>query len=173
LKKEYAINDQWVSYELHPETPPAGMPLSERFRGYDLSSFYNQLRARGKEVGVVFGNLKVLSNSRLALMASEYARDLGKYDSFHENIFHAYFTNALDIGKLDVIADIAKKSGLDEKETLNAVNNGRYASRLNEARKEGRLLGVTGIPLFIINNKYQITGAQPIETFRHYLDKIQ
>ena len=173
MKKEYAINDQWVSYELHPETPPAGMPLSERFRGYDLSSFYNQLRARGKEVGVVFGNLKVLSNSRLALMASEYARDLGKYDSFHENIFHAYFTNALDIGKLDVIADIAKKSGLDEKETLNAVNNGRYASRLNEARKEGRLLGVTGIPLFIINNKYQITGAQPIETFRHYLDKIQ
>ena len=137
MKKEYAIDDQWVSYELHPETPPAGMLLSERFKGYDLSSFYEQLRARGKEVGVVFGNQTVLSNSRLALMASEYARDQGRYDSFHENMFHAYFTEGLDIGKLDVIADVAKKSGLDEKETLSAVRDGRYASRLNEARKEG------------------------------------
>ncbi len=91
------------------------MLLSERFKGYDLSSFYEQLRAQGKAVGVVFGNLKVLSNSRLALMASEYARDQGQYDSFHENMFHAFFTEALDIGKLDVIANVAKKSGLDEK----------------------------------------------------------
>jgi predicted DsbA family dithiol-disulfide isomerase len=148
------------------------MLLSERFRGYDISSFYDQLRARGKEVGVVFGNLKILSNSRLALMASEYARDKGRYDSFHENMFHAFFTEGLDIGNLKVIADVAKKSGLDEKETLSAVRDGRYASRLNETRKEGQLLGLTGIPLFVIENKYQITGAQPIETFRSYLDKI-
>ena len=173
MKKEYAINDKWVSYELHPETPPAGMLLSERFKGYDLSSFYEQLRTRGKEVGVVFGNLTLLSNSRLALMASEYARDQGRYDSFHENMFHAYFTEGLDIGNLDVIAAVARKSGLDEKETLSAVRDGRYASRLNEARKEGQLIGLTGIPLFIIENKYKIVGAQPIETFRDLLDKIK
>jgi len=162
-----------MSYELHPETPPAGMLLSDRFRGYDLSSFYDQLRARGKEVGVVFGNLTVLSNSRLALMASEYARDLGRYDSFHKNMFYAYFTEGLDISKADVIADVAGKSGLDERETLSAVRDGRYASRLNETRKEGNLLGLTGIPLFIIDNKYQFVGAQPMETFRYYLDKIK
>jgi predicted DsbA family dithiol-disulfide isomerase len=173
LKKEYAIDDKWVSYELHPETPPAGMLLSERFRGYDLSSFYDQLRARGKEAGIVFGDLTVLSNSRLALMASEYARDLGRYDSFHKNIFHAYFTEGLDIGKLSVIAAIAVKSGLDEKETLSAVRDDRYASRLNETRKEGQLIGLTGVPLFVIENKYKIVGAQPIETFRNLLDKIK
>jgi len=173
LKKEYTIDDKWVSYELHPETPPAGMLLSERFRGYDLSSFYDQLRARGKEVGVVFGDLTVLSNSRLALMASEYARDLGRYDSFHRNIFHAYFTEGLDIGKLNVIATIAGKSGIDEKETLITVNDDRYASRLDEARKEGQSIGLTGVPLFVIENKYKIVGAQPIETFRNLLDKIK
>ena len=149
------------------------MLLSDRFRGYDLSSFYDQLRTRGKEVGVVFGNLTVLSNSRLALMAAEYARDQGRYDSFHENIFHAYFTEGLDIGKADVIADVAGKSGLDEKETLSAVGDGRYASRLNEARKEASLIGLTGVPLFVIENKYQIVGAQPMETFRYYLDKTK
>ena len=173
LKQEYAINDEWVSYELHPETPSAGMLLSERFRGYDLSSFYENLRAQGKAVGVVFGTHTILSNSRLALMASEYARDHGRYDSFHKNIFHAYFTQGLDIGKLDVIAYVAGKSGLDEKETLSAIRDGRYALRLNETRKEGQLIGLTGIPLFVIENKYQITGAQPIETFRSYLDKIK
>jgi predicted DsbA family dithiol-disulfide isomerase len=173
LKKEYAIDDHWVSFELHPETPPEGMLLSERFKGYDLSSFYNQLRARGKEVGVVFGTHTLLSNSRLALIASEYARDEGRYDSFHENMFHAYFTEGLDIGKTDVIAAVAKKSGLDEKETLSAVGDGRYASRLNETRKEASLIGLTGVPLFVIENKHKIVGAQPIETFRDLLDKIK
>jgi predicted DsbA family dithiol-disulfide isomerase len=173
LKKEYAIDDKWVSYELHPETPPAGMLLSERFKGYDLSSFYDQLRARGKEVGVAFGTHTILSNSKLALMASEFARDQGQYESFHENMFHAYFTKGLDIGKPDVIADVAKKSGLDEKETLSAIRDGRYTSRLNETRKEASLIGLTGVPLFVIENKHKIVGAQPIETFRDLLDKIK
>ncbi len=173
MKREYTIDDQWVSYELHPETPPVGMLLSERFKGNDLTSFYDQLRLRGKEVGVTFGNHTLLSNSRLALMASEYARDMGRHASFHENIFYAYFTEGLDIGHPDVIAAITGKSGLDEKETLSAVNEGRYESRLNEARREGQLIGLTGVPLFIIENKYKIVGAQSIEVFRDILDKLK
>jgi predicted DsbA family dithiol-disulfide isomerase len=158
---------------LHPETPPAGMLLSERFKGRDLSSFYEQLRARGREVGIVFNTHTLLSNSRLALQAGEYARDQGLYDAFHENMFHAYFTESLDIGNPDVIAAVAAKSGLNAKETLAAVKDGRYASRLVEASKEGQLLGLTGIPLFIVNNKYKIVGAQPIEVFRDFLSKIK
>jgi predicted DsbA family dithiol-disulfide isomerase len=104
-------------------------------------------------------------------MAAEFARDQGMYDSFHENIFHAYFTEGLDIGNLDVIAAVAGKSGLDEKETRSAVLDSRYKSRLDDARKEGQLLGLTGIPLFIVENKYKIVGAQPIEVFRNLLKK--
>jgi predicted DsbA family dithiol-disulfide isomerase len=162
-----------VSYELHPETPPQGVLLSERFKGRDLSSFYQQLRARGKEVGVVFGDRTLLSNSRRALMASEYARDLNHYGSFHENMFHAYFTEGLDIENSDVIAAVAAQSGLDAKETLKAVNNSHYVSRLDEARREGQLIRLTGVPLFILEKKYKIIGAQPIEVFRSLLDKIK
>jgi len=149
------------------------MLLSDRFRGHDLSLFFEHIFHLGKEAGLVFGHVKILSNSRLALMASEYARDQGHYDAFHENIFHAYFTEGLDIGKVDVIAAVARKSGLDEKEIIRVVHDGRYAVRLNDAKKEGELLGLTGIPLFIINNKHQITGTQAIETFRKFIDKIQ
>jgi predicted DsbA family dithiol-disulfide isomerase len=172
LKKQYEIADTWVSYELHPETPSSGVLLSERFKGYDLNSFQEQLRKRGEEAGVVFGDRTILSNSRSALLASEFARDAGLYDSFHENMFQAYFTNGLDIGNQDVIAAVAKKSGLDEKEALSAVRDGRYLTRLTEARKEGHQLNLTGIPLFIVENKYKIVGAQPIEVFRDLLAKL-
>jgi predicted DsbA family dithiol-disulfide isomerase len=173
LKKEYSINDQWVSYELHPETPPSGMLLSERFKGRDLTPFYEQLRSRGKELGIVFNSHTLLSNSRLSLMASEYARDMDKYEAFHQNIFQAYFTESLDIGNPDIIAAIAGKSGLDAKKMLAAVNDGRYASRLDEALREGQQLGLTGIPLFVVNSKYKIVGAQPLEVFRDFLDKLK
>ncbi len=139
LKKEYAIDDTWVSYELHPETPPAGMLLSERFQGYDLSGFYDQLRARGKEVDIVFGNRTLLSNSKLALEASEYARDLGKHRDFHENIFYTYFTEGLDIGNLEVIASVAGKSGIDEARMLSAVEDGRYLPRLISCQERGTI----------------------------------
>jgi len=80
---------------------------------------------------------------------------------FHQNIFHGILRRP-GIGKADVIAAVAGKSGLDEKETLSAVRDDRYASRLNETRKEASLIGLTGVPLFVIENKYKIVGAQPI-----------
>lgn len=173
MKKEYEIDEHWVSYELHPETPPAGVLLSERFKGRDLSSFYEQLRARGNEVDIVFNTHTLLSNSRLALMASEFARDEGRYEAFHESMFRAYFTESLDIGNLDVIAAVATKSGLNGKKTLAAASDGRYASRLDNVKREGQLLGLTGIPLFIINNQYKIVGVQPLEVFRDFFDKMK
>jgi len=106
-------------------------------------------------------------------MASEFARDKGQYHSFHENIFHAYFTEGLDIGNMNVIADVTEKSGLDKKEVLSAVKDSRYASRLADARKEGQLISLTGVPTFIINNKHKIVGAQPIEVFRDFLSKTK
>jgi predicted DsbA family dithiol-disulfide isomerase len=161
-----------VSYELHPETPREGVLLSERFKGMDMAGFYEQLRARGREAGVVFGGRALLSNSRLALAASEFARDQGKFESFHENIFRAYFTYGRDIGSGEIIAAIAGESGLDAAEMMKAVEDGRYAPRLADVRKEGRLIDLTGVPTFMIETKYKIVGAQPIGVFREFLNKI-
>ena len=137
-----------------------------------MSGFYDQLRRRGKEAGVIFGNRAILSNSRLALEASEYARDMGKYEAFHENIFHAYFTEALDIGIPNVLATVAKKSGLDDTDMLKSLKDGRYSKRLEQARKEAQEINLTGVPTFLINAKRKIVGAQPIDVFRNLFDKI-
>ena len=172
LKKTYDIKDTWISYELHPETPPEGILLSERFKGHDVSQMYDQLRQRGKEVGIVFGNLTLLSNSRLALEASEYARDKGKYEKFHETIFRFYFTEGDDIGNIGIIASAAVKSGLDAGDMMKAISEKRYRSRLSEARQEGAKINLSGVPTFIINEKHKIVGAQPVEVFRELFSKL-
>jgi predicted DsbA family dithiol-disulfide isomerase len=134
---------------------------------------YDHLRQRGKEFGIIFGDRTLLSNSRLALEASEYARDMGKYESFHEAMFRSYFTEANDIGSLDVIKPVAAESGLDAGDMMNALKDGRYRSRLAEARQEGEMIKLTGVPTFIINNKYKIVGAQSVDVFKEVLNKIE
>jgi Predicted dithiol-disulfide isomerase involved in polyketide biosynthesis len=98
---------------------------------------------------------------------------MNKYESFHENIFHAYFTDGLDIGSLDVISSAAKKSGLDADDLLDVIKDERYKPRLASARKEGRLINLTGVPTFIINDKHRIVGAQQIDVFRDLFNNFR
>ena len=121
---------------------------------------------------VVFGNRTLLSNSRLALEASEYARDMGKFESFHETMFHYYFTEAHDIGSIGVITRVAVNSGLDAGDMMNAISEKRYRLRLTQARQEGEKINLTGVPTFIINGKEKIVGAQPVEVFKEVFSRM-
>jgi len=109
----------------------------------------------------------------MALEASEYARDAGCYDSFHDHIFRAYFTEARDIGDLDVLLELAQGEDLDTADLRVALQEGRYASRLNEARREGQQAGINAVPTFIINGEFRIVGAQSLDFFRDRLREIQ
>ena len=133
---------------------------------------FDHLRRRGKEFGIVFGDLTVLSNSRLSLEASEYARDRGKHEQFHERIFHAYFTEKIDIGDAKKLSELAAECGLDGIDMMQALKDRRYKSKLDEAKEEGMMIQLTGVPTFIVNNKHKIVGAQPVEVFTDLLDKI-
>ena len=130
---------------------------------------FDNLRLRGKDFRIVFGDLTVLSNSRLSLEASEYARDKGKYEQFHEQIFHAYFTEAMDIGNSEILRNIASGCGLDPVDMMQALKDDCYKLRLDESRKEGLKIQLTGVPTFMINNKHKIVGAQPIKAFADIL----
>ena len=133
---------------------------------------YDQLRQRGKEFNIVFADRTLLSNSRLALEASEYARDKGKYERFHENMFLGYFTEARDIGSVEVISAIAARYDLDVDDMMDALEDGRYRPRLVQARKEGEKINLTGVPTFIINEKFKIVGAQPMQVFQETFGRI-
>jgi predicted DsbA family dithiol-disulfide isomerase len=133
---------------------------------------YDHIRQRGKEFSITFGDVTLLPNSRLALEASEYAREMGKYESFHENMFRFYFTEAYDIGSIGVITSVATESGLDAGGMMNAISEKRYRPRLTQARQEGEKINLTGVPTFIVNEKHKIVGAQPVEVFKEVFSRV-
>ncbi len=157
--------------EIHPETPPRGRPLNELFQQADIDRMMEHLRTMGAPFGIIFADRSFLSNSRLALIAAEFAREQGRLQPVHEAIFSAYFSQGLDIGDLDVLADIIRKVGLDTEAFNNAVRGSTYASRLLAAQQEAARAGVTGVPTFVIASERKIVGAQPIDVFRKALRK--
>ena len=144
-----------------------------RLPGIDWDEMYHNLRRSGSQFGITFGDVKLLSNSRKALEASEYARDQGKYGEFHEKVFYAYFAEMQDIGRVDVILELARSAGMDAKELKVSLEEGRYTTRLEESLREGRLYNVSAVPTFIIDEKYNIVGAQPIEVFQEALKSVE
>lgn len=169
LKKEYDIHEEWVSYELHPEVPPEGVLLSEKFPDYDLKGLFEELRTKGERYGYTFEDATLLPNSRKALEAGEFARDHGKHASFHAAVFHAYFGEGRNIGQVPVLLDIASQVGLDRDELERALNEDRYEDRLEGGHEEGDRYDVSVLPTFVFDGGDKIVGLRSIEAFRQVL----
>ena len=133
---------------------------------------YETLRQKGMELRISFGDLTLLANSRLAMQASEFARDQKNFVAFHEALFHAYFTELRDIGDMEVIIDIAHQVPLDTRELQAVLQENRYLPRLKAVSEEARQLNITAAPTFLVNGQFKIVGALPIETLRSSLLKI-
>jgi len=156
---------EWKGYELHPETPPQGVKLSILFPGFNPESMVERLRRAGTPYGISFNKIERLSNSRLSLEASEFARDRGSYEKLHSRFFEAYFLEGRDIGSLETVLEIADEAGLDKVELKEALHKGIYRDRLQEHRELGLRYTVAGLPTFIINGEDKIVGAREYETF--------
>jgi predicted DsbA family dithiol-disulfide isomerase len=160
---------EWISVEIHPDTPERGRPLTELFRQVDIDLMMKHLRSMGASFGITFVDRSLLSNSRPALFAAEFARQQDRFQAVHEAIFSAYFSKGFDIGDTDVLSDIVEKTGLDAALLKNAINSRIYASRLLQAQQEAVQAGITGVPTFVIAGKTTIVGAQPLDVFRKTL----
>ena len=104
------------------------------------------------------------------MQAGEFAREKGVYDPYHEAVFKAFFTDCLDIGNYQVIADIITSLGLEPDQLEKAVQNQVYVRILEQTKKKASKSMVTAAPTFFIEGGAQITGAQPLETFREAFD---
>jgi len=170
LKNRFDIEMEHIGIEIHPETPDEGVDLRGRISG--IEELYENLRSRGKEYSLNFCDAKLLSNSRKALIVGEYARKVGKNAEFTHEVFKAYFERCLDIGKEAVILEIAQKVGLAKKEVEDCLKNklcqNSFANNCVEARK----LDISGVPTFMVNGKYRITGVQSEETFVELFEQV-
>jgi predicted DsbA family dithiol-disulfide isomerase len=148
------------------------VPLAERFAPDKIAGLYEVLRQKGRELGISFGNLVHLANSLLAMQASEFARDHGKFAAFHTALFYAYFTELRNIGDMEVIMDIGQQLALDSRDLQAALDENIYLPRLHAVSEEARQMNITAVPTFLVNGQFKIVGALPIETFRRNLLEI-
>jgi predicted DsbA family dithiol-disulfide isomerase len=143
--------------------------MTSRFRSEDIKRIMEHLRIMGTPFGIIFVDRPLLSSSRLALQAAEFAREQNLFDPLHTALFAAYFSQGMDIGNIDVLAMIAKEAGLDAGAMQQALQGGKYLPALEAAKEEAAVRGVTGVPTFFIGDKKSVVGAQPIDVFRKAL----
>mgnify|MGYP006268797089 CR=1 FL=1 len=172
LKKEFDLAVDWLGFEIHPETPPGGMPLIKMFPRADADGMTRRLNGMGAPFGLAFRKIVNISNSRLSLEAGEFAKEQGRFDAFHHEVFRTYFSEGKDIGDIDVLAQIGKDSGVDSAALRSALETGRYRKRLDTVKAEAVGLHVTAAPTFIVNDANRIVGAQPLEVFRERFNTL-
>ena len=133
----------------------------------------NQLEQQAKEIGLDYHmDTLIPTNSYDALRLSYYAEEKGKMKEMMERLMKAYLVDSLDIGDYATLAGLAGEIGLNEKEALDALADDRYSENITRDRADGLKIGIQGVPFFIVNDKYTITGAQPSETFLEILQKV-
>jgi predicted DsbA family dithiol-disulfide isomerase len=172
LRKEFDLAMEWLGFEIHPETPPEGMPLIKMFPRADVEGMTRRLNSIGAPFGLTFKKIVNISNSSLCLEAGEFAKEQGRFDEFHHAVFETYFSHGKNIGDMVVLEQIGKGSGLDTAALRSALETGKYRKKLDKVKEEATGLSVTAAPTFIINNTDRIVGAQPIEVFRERLRSL-
>ncbi len=113
-----------------------------------------------------------IPNTRLAHEATEYARAQGKHEEFHRVLFHLYYGEGQDIGSWQVLRAAAQETGLDSDEMQRDVESGKYTLAVEEQIKEAQELGISGVPTYILDDRYAIVGAQPYQVFERVLARL-
>ena len=172
LRKEYNLDVEWRPFEIHPETPKEGA-LTEDLpfpKGYLEMAFANVKRLADED-GLKLKFSDKLSNSRLALYISEFARKKGKFEEYHKLVLDAYWLDGKDIGDKSLLFDLAESVGLDKKEIEDYLSTGEPSTVVQQSLKEVRNYGINGVPAFIIEDRL-IYGAQPYKVFKQVINEV-
>ena len=156
--------------EMEIETLWKGVPIALRDgrarAGRDLNPTERQkVITVAAETGINVVPPEHWLNTKAALEGAELAREAGVFARYHELVFRAAFDDRLDIGKLDLLTDLAEKTGLDRREFERAIASGRMSSKIADHKREADDFSALGYPTFILGD-FPLIGIQPIDTMR-------
>ncbi len=164
----------WKSFQLNPslQTQP-GKSISQYLaetKGWTLSyakQMNDYVTSMAKEEGLEYDLDKaVVANSFDAHRLLQLAKKYKKGDLLEEQLFKAYFTEGKNTADPDTLLQIAEKAGLDAHEVRQLLQDKNlYKEEVLKDIYEARQVGVSGVPFFVINQKYAVSGAQAPETF--------
>jgi predicted DsbA family dithiol-disulfide isomerase len=134
----------------------------------------SQIIAQAKALGLDynFEDLKP-TNTFDAHRLCHYAKTEGKMNELSERILKAYFTDSLLISDHQVLAKLAEEIGLNYQTALEVLSSDKYTSEVRKDEERASNLKITGVPFFVFNNKYAVSGAQPSELFLDVLEKVR
>lgn len=151
--------------------PPEGMPRQLK-PGEVSGELSESVKNLADQIGLKMIRPPFTPNSRPALEAAEYAKGKGKFEAFHAAVFKAFWEDARNIGLPDVLKEIAESCGLDGKELMQALDEGRYTAAVVKEDQEAHEMGINGIPAYIVG-RYFIEGAQPYSVFQKAMSLLK
>ncbi|HLP96762.1 MAG TPA: DsbA family oxidoreductase [Saprospiraceae bacterium] len=168
----------WKSFQLDPGTPSNGgnylQHLSER-KGWSLDytkQVTSQVTQMAAGVGLTYHFEKaILANSFDAHRLAHVAAKHGLQDKASEALFKAHFVEGKDIANHQTLVEIGQSIGLDPVEIKNALENKLYEEEIRQEIAEAQTLRISGVPFFVFDRKFAVSGAQDSSVFLQTLQR--
>jgi len=168
----------WRSFELDPGAPAeAGRQAAHLARKYgrtpeQAQEMLDAMTATAADEGLSFRfDLMRAGNTFDAHRLLHLAKERGVQDAVKERLLRAYFTEGEAVGDRDTLVRLAAESGLDADEVRAALDEGRYVGAVRADEAEAQALGIRGVPFFVVDRRYGVSGAQPADVLRQVLDR--
>lgn len=173
------IEIEWKSYQLDPSMPEVAAESQEDYLVKRKGMNREQVKAMlvnvtemAKKAGLEYHlDKSVMVNSQKAHQLIQFAKTKGLGDQMEEQLFKAYFTDGKNVADIETLTQLGTAIGLDEKELQAAFTDDQYLYQMKQDIQEGENLGVRGVPFFVFDRKYGVSGAQPAEAFLETLTK--
>ncbi|WP_053826555.1 DsbA family oxidoreductase [Lascolabacillus massiliensis] len=173
------IEVEWKSFQLDPSLPEVQdsnytdyLMVSKGLGRPQVEGMLNNVTQMAKGVGLEYDfDRAVMVNSFKAHRVLQLAKMRGLGDAAEERLFRAFFTEGRNIADDDTLLELGKEAGLNETEIRSSLSDERYSDMVRQDIQEARAIGVTGVPFFVFNRKYAVSGAQPPQAFLQTLEK--
>lgn len=173
------VEIEYHSFELSPDTPVdfVGTPVDYLCEKKGLSpeqvhQMLERVTGIASEVGLEyhFENVKQ-TNTVLAHELLHYAKNQGKQSEMKERLLKAYFVEGVHVGKIDQLVELATEVGLDPAQVRAALEDHTFLPAVKADMAQAQAYGINGVPFYVIEGKYGISGAQAPENFLAALEE--
>lgn len=178
-RPDIEVDIQWHAFQLNPTMPSEGMDRQEYLAAKfgnpgNARRLYDNIRAVGEQAGIPFAFERIARtpNTLAAHRLIRFAGEARRQDALVERLFCAYFLDGEDIGDIEGLVRLGASVGLDATEARAYLASDRYADVVRNEDMQARQIGIRGVPFFILDQQYAISGAQEPEAFHPLFDLL-
>lgn len=171
FKNEVKI--EWKSFQLDPDLEQSDtQTTTEYFRNkkgfseQQAKQMTSQVIQMGKASGIEFNFEKALiTNTLNAHKLLHLAKKYNKSTEMEEELFKSHFVEGKNVGDIDMLVSLAISLGINAEKAKKSLHSDGFEYEIKQDILEAKNNGISGVPFFILNEKYGISGAQPAEVF--------